>query len=236
MKKLLLIGNHIGNPMDMSRRALKELTNADMILAERPYLMVELAEELGISITDNIIQVTDMSDKAKEEVVNFLKSDKSVVLISDAGLPMIADPGIDTAHFLFENELEIDIVPGPSIPSIAHAVSALDPFNSNFLFQEFMQYSTEGIAPYMELFLKPLPHTLVIIDLPPRFIEMLKISLDVFGDRNAALLTMLTTDESSIIRGKLSELIDYCLANDFPKLLNTIVIAGNHSEDSTSLD
>jgi 16S rRNA (cytidine1402-2'-O)-methyltransferase len=236
MKKLLLIGNHIGNPMDISRRALEELTNADMIIAERPYLMVELAEELGISVTQNIVQAIEMSDEVKAEVVSLLKSDKSVVFISDAGLPMIADPGIVIAHFLFENDLEIDIIPGPSIPSIAHAVSALDPFNSNFLFQEFMQYSTEDIAPYMELFLKPLPHSLVLIDLPPRFIEMLNICLDVLGDRNAALLMMLTTDDSNIVRGKLSELINYCLANDFPKLLNTIVIAGDRSSESNSSD
>jgi 16S rRNA (cytidine1402-2'-O)-methyltransferase len=230
MNKLLLIGNHIGNPMDLSQRAIKELSNADMILAERDYVVAELAEELGISITDNIINVLEITDEQNVEIVNLLSSGKSVVLMSDAGLPLIADPGIDTAQFLFKNNIEIDIVPGPSIPATAHSVAAVYPFNSNFIFQEFMQYSTDEIFSGMKL-LKSLPHTLVVIDRPDRFKEVVDIALDVLGDRSAVLLMMLTTEHSKIIRGKLSDILEYCSKEDSLTDLNTLVISGNVKND-----
>lgn len=228
MKKLLLIGNHIGNSMDMSRRAINELANADMIICERISLFMELVSELGISITDNLVESSSLTDNSKQEILDLLTNDKSVVLISDAGLPMIADPGIDIANFLFNNGLDIDIVPGPSIVSTAHAISAVDPFSSSFLFHEFMQYETQAIAPSLEK-LKSLPHTLIILDRPDRFLENLKICLEVFGNRNASVLVSITEPNGKVVRGSLKKLLEHFSNGDFSKNMLTLVIAGNHS-------
>lgn len=234
MKKLLLVGGHIGNPKDMSRRAVQELQNADMVLCEREYFFGMLMEDLGINTNAKIVELADITIDTKQEVVNFLKNDKSVVLISDAGLPMIADPGIEISQFLFKNGLDIDIVPGPSIVSTAHAISAIEPFSSSFLFQEFMQYETESIAPSLTK-LKDLPHTLVILDRPIRFNENLEICLEVFGNRNGAVLISVTEPEGRVIRGSLRTLLEYCKDNDLSRNMLTLVIAGNHSIDWKTL-
>jgi 16S rRNA (cytidine1402-2'-O)-methyltransferase len=234
MKKLLLVGGHIGNPKDMSRRAVEELAQADMVLCERAYFFGMLLEDLGITTNAKIVELADITTETKQEIVDFLKNDKSVVLISDAGLPMIADPGIEISQFLFKNGLDIDIVPGPSIVSTAHVISAVDPFSSSFLFHEFMLYDTQAIAPSLEK-LKSLPHTLVILDRPDRFVENLEICLSVFGNRNGSVLVSVTEPEGRVIRGSLRTLLEYCKDNDLSRNMLTLVIAGNHSIDWKTL-
>jgi len=228
MKKLTLIGNHIGNHLDLSPRALEALKRADKIIYEHRPDFDELIKNLGISVTDDLVSATEISSHLdKKTIYDAMVSDKNVVLITDAGYPLIADPGKDIVSFIIQAGLDVDVIPGPSISSLAVVAAALPGSPGNFVFQEFFRFSLEDIASMARL-LEPLPQSLVILDFPKRFIKSIDILKDIFGDREASFCIELTTPRSKTIRGTLDDIHKYINSDLYDdRLMSTIIISGN---------
>jgi 16S rRNA (cytidine1402-2'-O)-methyltransferase len=228
MKKLTLIGNHIGNHLDLSPRAVEALKLADKIIYEDKSLFDKLIKKLGISVTDDLVSVTEISNHLDKKIIyDAIMNDKNVVLITDAGYPLIADPGEDIVSFIIQAGLDIDVIPGPSISSLAVVAAGLPLAPGDFVFQEFLRFSLEGIAS-MAMLLEPLPQTLVIVDFPKRFIKSIDILKDILGNRDACFCIELTTPRSKTIRGTLEDVHKYVNGDLYDDtLMSTIIISGN---------
>lgn len=228
MKKMTLIGNHIGNHLDLSPRALEALKLADKIIYEHRSEFDRLIKNLGISVTDDLVSVTEISNHLdKKAIYDAMVDGKNVVLITDAGYPLIADPGVDIVNFIIQAGLDIDVVPGPSISSLALVAAGLQDAPGDFVFQEFFRFSLEGIGGMVNL-LEPLPQNLVILDFPKRFIKSIDILKNILGNREASFCIELTTPNSKTIRGTLDDISKYVNSDLYDDtLMSTIIISGN---------
>lgn len=226
MKKLMLIGNHLSNYSDISLRAVEALETADTIIYEFSNKFDYLVEYLGLSITNNTMTFLESDDpERRKQIVEDLINDKNVVMIADNGYPMIADPGIELAEYLFSNGIEIDVIPGPSISSTAYVMAALPGSGGDFVFQEYFGKKTEDIPDAINA-IKDLPHNLVFVDLPLRFIDTVKILTDILGNREATFCVEITTPSSTVIRGRLSDVEDYIIDHYNENHAATLVVAG----------
>jgi 16S rRNA (cytidine1402-2'-O)-methyltransferase len=228
MKNLVIIGNQIGNVLDLSPRAVEALKTADRIICEHKVKFNELVKDLEISTTTDLISCYDIKDYSDmRPIADDLKNNKTVVMISDAGYPMISDFGLDIVKFLIDEGLDVEIIGGPSISSTAHVVAGLDGSNGNFVFQEFFRFGTDEIASAV-LPLKDLDHNLVFVDYPNRFKETVGILHEVLGNRYAAFCIELTTPKSRIIRGTLKNLETYIRDKYDGKEMSTIVVSAHN--------
>ena len=227
MQKLILLGNHIGNFRDVSGRAIHMLKTADKIIYETRINFGRLIDDLQISITSEIVCQTEISSfKEKNAIAQELRNDKKIVFVSDAGYPLIADPGHGLVSFLIENNLDVEVVAGPSISSTALVAAALKESFGNFVFQDFFRFDLEAIKS-MAVILEPLPQALVLLDFPKRFPKSIDILIDIFGNRDAALCIELTMPDSEVIRGTLKHLRDYMQGDSYDKnKMSTLVITG----------
>jgi 16S rRNA (cytidine1402-2'-O)-methyltransferase len=227
MNKIILIGNHIGNHLDLSLRAIEALKTADIIIHEYRDPFVELINSLGISVTQNLFCILDIeeNDLSKKSIADAIRSGQKVVMLSDAGYPMIADNGLDLITFLIDDGLDVEVIGGPSISSTAHVVAGLKGTSGDFLFQEFFKFETEDLPQIIKI-LEPLPHSIVIADWPHRFHESVRLLKENLGNRNAAFCIEITTDKSKIIRGSLESIEHYIKTEYNLKEISTLVVSG----------
>lgn len=230
MKKLILIGNHIGNYLDLSPRSVHALKTADKIIYEHKVVFDRLINDLQISVTDDLVcflEISSHMDKAM--IADALMNNKNVVFITDAGYPLIADPGHSIIDFLIDNGLDIEVIPGPSISSTALIASGLKESLGDFIFQEFFKFDSSGIIEMIKL-LEPLPQTLVIVDFPNRFAESIVALRQILGNRRASFCIELTTPNSKAIRGTLSDIEEYINSDIYDdRLMSTIIISGKNN-------
>jgi 16S rRNA (cytidine1402-2'-O)-methyltransferase len=229
MQKLILIGNHIGNFRDVSGRAIHMLKTADKIIYEDRGDFSRLIDDLQISITSDIVCQTDVyTPQERNAIAEELRNNKKIVFISDAGYPLIADPGHSLISFLIENDLDIEVIAGPSISSTALVAAALKESFGDFVFQEFFRFDLETIKS-MAVILEPLPQALVLLDFPKRFPESINILIDTLGNRDAAFCIELTMPHSEIIRGTLKEIREYMEKDSYDSnKMSTLVITGKN--------
>lgn len=222
----MLVGNHIGNHLDLSPRAVEALRSADTIIYEYADKFEILLEALDISVTDNLITFAESDlPPVRARIVDDLASNKLVVMIADNGYPMIADPGLDLVEFLLSNGIEFDIIPGPSISSTANVIAAIPRSSGDYIFQEFFGHSSDDIVDSVKA-IRDLPHSLVFVDLPHRLPETLATLRNVLGNRWATLCVDITTKTSSIVRGTIQDLEDYINSRSSLDIAATIVVSG----------
>lgn len=135
MGKLIVVGTPIGNLEDITIRALKTLRSVDLILAEDTRRTMVLLNKYRIK--KPLLSFTEKNSKRRiKEVLPLLKEGKIVALVSDAGMPVISDPGYNLIEECWKNGIEVDVVPGPSALTSAVAVSGFP--GSKFIFEGFL--------------------------------------------------------------------------------------------------
>jgi 16S rRNA (cytidine1402-2'-O)-methyltransferase len=234
MNKLYLLGNQIGNPSDVPSRTADMLKEASLIVCEHQAVFDKLVEELGISIDAECVELEKDHAKADDfyALVEKHLSLGDVVLITDAGYPMIADVGWFLGRHIISKGYEVSIIPGPSIATTAQAVSFFSSFYENFIWLEVFQYDRQTKKEKLEE-LKHLPYNIVLADLQVNTKDTISLIGDLFGDREANLMFDLTRPTEKIIRTtahQLSEEYDEILAEypyDIEKHFVTVVISGS---------
>ena len=200
---LYVVATAIGNFGDMSQRAIDVLQNADLIAAEDTRHSQRLLQHFAID-TPTMAYHDHSDDRALQRICRCLADGGSVALISDAGTPLISDPGYRLVRHVQDGGFAVYPLPGPCAAIAALSVSGLP--TDRFLFEGFLP-ARDGARSNRLAALAAEPMTLIFYEAPHRVEASLQSMVAAFGDdREAVLARELTKTFETIRRGSLSEL------------------------------
>lgn len=200
---LYLVATPIGNLEDMTYRAVRILKSVDKIYAEDTRTSSYLLKYYDIHTAIESYHEYNQ-DLKSEQILKELNEGKKLALISDAGLPVISDPGYKIVCLAIQNNIAVSTVPGASAAVSALVSSGLAPMP--YTFAGFLDAKKTKRIKQLEN-LKYLPYTLIFYEAPHRIKEMLTDVLDVLGDRAIVLARELTKSYEEFVRGKVSEVL-----------------------------
>ncbi len=220
---LVLAGTPIGEVRDASPRLVAELRRADVIAAEDTRRLRRLLAELDVRTTARVVAYYDAVERERlPQLLAALRAGESVVLVTDAGMPSVSDPGYRLVAACAAAELPVTAVPGPSAVLTALALSALPV--DRFAFEGFAPRKA-GERTRAFAALAGDPRTLVFFEAPHRLAASLTAMGEAFGvDRPAAVCRELTKRYEQVRRGSLGELAAW--AADGVKGEITVVVQG----------
>lgn len=221
---LTLAATPLGNPGDASPRLKAAIESAEIIAAEDSRRFHRLASDLGVTFTAKIISFFDGNETARtEEVLQFLQAGKRVLVVSDAGMPTISDPGFRLTRDAIALNIPIVVIPGPSAPTMALALSGLA--TDRFTFEGFLSRSAGARQSHLES-LRFEERTMIFFEAPHRITECLTDAVETFGgDRQAAICREMTKTYEETVRGSLEELLVWSKSKEILGEI-TMVIAG----------
>ncbi len=199
---LYLVSTPIGNLADVSLRALATLSRARLIYCEDTRHSRKLFSHFGIS--GEVHAYHDHSaarDRAR--ILASIGAGQPVALVSDAGTPLISDPGLKLAREVLEAGLPVVAIPGASAALTALTSSGLP--TDRFFFEGFLPPKREARRKRLEV-LSDIPATIVFFEAPSRLTAMLEDAGEVLGPREAAIAKELTKLHESVLRGGFEEL------------------------------
>lgn len=200
---LYIVSTPIGNLEDVTIRALEVLKGVDIIACEDTRTTKKLLSRYAVTKPLTSYHEHNEIEKANE-LVSLLEGGKSVALVSDAGTPGVSDPGYRLVKLASDRGIEVYSVPGPSAVVAALSVSGLP--TDSFAFFGFPPRTKKALADYFKR-IKDYPETLIFYESPKRVLKTLGVMLDVFGDRNIAIVRELTKLYEELVRGRISDVI-----------------------------
>lgn len=222
---LYLVATPIGNLDDITLRALNTLKSVDLVAAEDTRRTRKL-----LSFYDIHIPVVSFREHNKvyqgQKLVEKLHEGKNIALCSDAGMPVISDPGESFVRLCIDEQIKVTAIPGPNAALTALIISGLDA--NTFLYLGFIPRKKkkciqflEGIADY--------PHTLIFYESPNRVANLLECVLEVMGNRKVCVVRELTKIYEEAIRGDIEEVLKK-IKDKEPRGEFTIVVEGAPTE------
>jgi 16S rRNA (cytidine1402-2'-O)-methyltransferase len=203
--KLILCGTPIGNLEDLSPRAVRALESADVIACEDTRRTRKLLSHFGIRARELVVYHEGNERKKAKDLASRIERGVTVVLVSDAGMPGLSDPGYLLVTACIEAGVDVEVIPGPSAAISALAVSGLPP--ARFVFEGFLPRK-QGDRRRRLHELAHEPRTIVFYESPHRIEACLSDLLACVGDRPACLARELTKLHEEVRRGPLSMLLD----------------------------
>ncbi|WP_327089295.1 16S rRNA (cytidine(1402)-2'-O)-methyltransferase [Nonomuraea sp. NBC_01738] len=221
--KLVLAGAPIGQAGDVSPRLRQVLESADVVAAEDTRRLRRLASDIGAEIGGRVVSYYDQNEVARAaELLEVLKDGRTVVVITDAGMPGVSDPGYRLTHLAVEAGIQVTALPGPSAVTTALAISGLA--SDRFCFEGFPPRKGGERARRLGA-LAAEERTMVFFEAPHRLADSLAAMAEAFGaDREAAVCRELTKTYEEVRRGGLGELAEW--AEKGVKGEITVVVAG----------
>lgn len=203
--RLILAGAPLGNPEDASPRLRTALTECDVIFAEDTRRFRHLATDLGLSLQAHVHSFFAGNEQERVvELRELLRAGKSVLLITDGGMPGVSDPGYLAVKVALESGAHIEVVPGPSAVTTALALSGLP--MERFLFDGFTPRSAKARADYLHS-IKNEERAIVLFEAPHRTKELVADLFEIMGgERKVALCREMTKRYEEVFRGTLGEL------------------------------
>ena len=217
---IALAATPIGNPLDASFRLVAALGEADLIAAEDTRRVKRLATELDVRLKARVLAYHEHNEiERTEKLIDAARDGQKVLLVTDAGMPVVSDPGFRAVDAAQRGGVAVDVFPGPSAPLTALVHSGIAP--DRFAFEGFLP-RTEGKRRTALNALASEQRTLIFFESPRRTRECLEAMAEVFGEkREACVARELTKIHEEVIRGSLAELVDWARANE---VLGEIVI------------
>jgi 16S rRNA (cytidine1402-2'-O)-methyltransferase len=222
--RLVLVGTPIGNLGDLSPRAVDALRDADVVAAEDTRRTRALLSHAGVPGGRRLVSVHDHNERTRAvALVDAMRGGATVALVTDAGMPTVADPGERLVRACAAAGVPVEVVPGPSAVLAALAVSGLPA--ERFAFEGFLP--RRGPARRARLAeLAREPRTTVCFESPHRLTETLDDLASTFGpDRPVALARELTKLHEEVFRGTLGEALEH-VAGSPPRGEQVIVVGG----------
>ncbi|WP_392671198.1 16S rRNA (cytidine(1402)-2'-O)-methyltransferase [Streptomyces sp. LN785] len=202
---LVLAGTPIGDVADAPPRLAAELETADVVAAEDTRRLRRLTQALGIHTTGRVVSYFEGNESARTpELVEALTGGARVLLVTDAGMPSVSDPGYRLVAAAVEKDIKVTAVPGPSAVLTALALSGLPV--DRFCFEGFLpRKAGERLGRLREV--ADERRTMVFFEAPHRLDDTLAAMAEVFGsDRRAAVCRELTKTYEEVKRGPLGDL------------------------------
>lgn len=226
---LILAATPIGNLSDASARLIEHLGSSRFIAAEDTRTLLKLARGLNVKLDAKLFSLHEHNEAERVSQLLEIASTEDVLVVSDAGMPTVSDPGFVLVRAAIEAGIEVTVIPGPSAVLAALAVSGLP--TDRFTFEGFLpRKSGERKKLFSSLLLET--RTMVFFESPHRIDDALKDALTVFGEtRQATVSRELTKKFEQTVRGTIPELLEWSANPTKGELV--LVIAGN-SEASVS--
>ncbi len=221
---LVLAGTPIGRVADAPSRLADELASADVVAAEDTRRLRRLTTDLGVTITGRVVSYFEGNEASRTPaLVESLVAGDRVLLVTDAGMPSVSDPGYRLVVAAVERGITVTAVPGPSAVLTALAVSGLPV--DRFCFEGFLPRKA-GERGRRLAALRDEQRTMVFFEAPHRTQATLTAMADAFGaDRRAAVCRELTKTHEEVRRAGLAELAGW--AADGVRGEVTLVVEGN---------
>ena len=218
--KLVIVGTPIGNLSDLSPRAIEALQSASVILCEDTRHTRKLLTHFGIRTAAESFHDHNEDQKAPQ-VLARIEAGETVALVSDAGMPLISDPGFPIVLLARERGFHVEPIPGPFAGVLALVASGIAPLPFTFL----------GFSPHREgerrdffLSAAKLEHTVVFYESPERVVASLSDALPIFGDAQVAVARELTKMHEEILSGPLTSIVAQLAARETIRGEITIVL------------
>ena len=223
--KLYIVGTPIGNLSDFSPRAIQTLKDVDFIAVEDTRVTVKLLNHFGIKKEMLAYYEHNKNSKGNLIIERLLKGE-NCALVSDAGMPAISDPGEDLVRVAYENDIQVESVPGPSALITALAISGMP--SGRFCFEGFLTMNKIGRRVHLQE-LKTEKRTMIFYEAPHKLLATLKDMLREFGDRKIALVRELTKLHETVFHTTFSEAIAFYEENA-PKGEFVLIVSGANEE------
>ena len=204
--QLFLVATPIGNVRDASLRLREVLEHADLIAAEDSRKARRLIKELELTVTAPIWSFYDAVEAAKSpEIIDRVSQGQTVVMMSDAGMPSVSDPGYRLVREAIARDVRFSIIPGPSAVLSALAISGLPV--DRFTFEGFLPRKAGERQTTLQALAQE-NRTMVFFEAPHRLASTLADCGDAFGlDRQAVICRELTKTYEEVVRGTFEQLI-----------------------------
>lgn len=211
--RIVLAATPIGNVGDASARLIELLGTSDIVAAEDTRRLHRLVTALGVEVTGRVISYHEHNEVAKTgELLDHVRAGKTILMVSDAGMPAVSDPGFRLVEGAVAAGLTVTAVPGPSAVLTALALSGLP--TDRFCFEGFLPRKF-GERNSRLVDLADERRTMVFFEAPHRLEVMLRALHERFGtDRRAAVCRELTKTYEEVIRGSLRELLEWAENNE----------------------
>lgn len=220
---LVLAATPIGDPRDAAPRLAQEIAGADVVAAEDTRRLRRLCADLGVTPGGSVVSYHEHNEASRTpELVERLRGGARIVVVTDAGMPSVSDPGYRLVSAAIESGVLVTCVPGPSAVLMALAVSGLPV--DRFCFEGFLPRKGGERARALSA-LAGERRTMVFFEAPHRIEVSLRAMAEAFGpDRPAAVCRELTKTYEEVRRGGLAELADWAAEGVRGEI--TVVVGG----------
>ncbi|HMC23335.1 MAG TPA: 16S rRNA (cytidine(1402)-2'-O)-methyltransferase [Thermoanaerobaculia bacterium] len=222
--KLVIVGTPIGNLSDLSPRAIEALKAADLILCEDTRHTRKLLTHFGIDRPTQSFHEHNEEEKG-EKIIEKIVGGAVIALVSDAGMPVISDPGFRLVRLARERDVAVEPIPGPFAGIMALVASGIAPAPFSFF----------GFAPHregerVEFYgrVASVAQTTIVYESPERLIDSLKNAMNVLGDVEVTVAREMTKIHEEFISGSISEVIARLEAQGTVRGEVTLVFAAAH--------
>lgn len=227
---LYLVSTPIGNLGDISDRAVKILKNADIVACEDTRVTSKLFSLLGISAPLTPYHEHN-AEKARPALIKRLKNGETVALVSDAGTPLVNDPGYRLVQDCIREDIYVTAVPGASAVLTALQLSGLP--CHRFLFNGFLPVKSAARKKELKE-LSTINSTLIFYEAPQRIEETLTDMLEVLGDRKIAVARELTKKFEETLRTTISNALEIYKENGVPKGEFVLVVSAPEKTEAVN--
>lgn len=229
---LTLAATPIGNPLDATVRLTRALREADLIAAEDTRRLKRLATALGIRPDATTVSYHEHNEEQRtDRLLRAAAEGQRVLIVTDAGMPVVSDPGFRAVRAALETGCPVDVLPGPSAPVTALAHTGIAP--DRFAFEGFLPRRPGQRTAALQRIAAD-DRTLIFFESPRRTALTLAAMRKAFGaDRSAAVCRELTKTHQEIKRGTLAELTDWAEAHEVLGEV-VIVVEGAGPEDAAA--
>jgi 16S rRNA (cytidine1402-2'-O)-methyltransferase len=210
MGKLLIVGTPLGNLADFPPRAIDALRSADLILCEDTRHTRKLLTHFGIETKTDSYHEHNEDEKAAH-FIERIERGETIALVSDAGMPVISDPGFPIVRLARERGIIIEPIPGPFAGVLALAASGIAPLPFTFL----------GFAPHRQgerrdfyRRVAELGHTAIVYESPERVVSSLEDALETLGDADVTVARELTKMHEELLNGAISAVLETLRARE----------------------
>lgn len=203
---LYIVGTPIGNLSDITLRALEVLKSVDLIIAEDTRRTLKLLSHFEISKPIDSFNERNSSRKM-DKIISFLKMGKNIAQVSDAGMPVISDPGANLVERCYKEGIKVEVIPGPSALTSAVALSGFG--GNRFYFIGFMPKDKNRRRLLRKLESDELIERIVFFESPERLRKTLEDILTILGDHRIFIARELTKVHEELFIGTVSQALEH---------------------------
>ena len=228
---LILAATPLGNPLDASQSLKDAIASTKYIAAEDSRKFSRLCSDLGVKYSGKVISFFEGNESERiAELTEILKSGSDLLVVTDAGMPGVSDPGYRLVRAAVDANILVKVIPGPSAVTTALLLSGLP--TNRFCFEGFIPRTSGTRVSWFEDLVNE-PRTMIFFEAPHRLVESLEDAAKVFGEnREGAICREITKTYEEVVRGPLSHLLSWAKSKEILGEI-TLVLAGF---DSTNLE